>query len=336
MTGSDARSYESRVQRFSAVSGELTSLSDAHIKRLLESATSGGIGFSGTLAETRIKSTDVFIKRIPLASVELANFESTANYFDLPNYFHYGVGSAGFGAWRELRSHIMTTEWALDRHCESFPLLYHWRVVDVPSQTCSTSHFGSLEAAVRYWGSSRAVQSRLLASARAPATVVLFLEHFPETLGQWLPGQPLDVLPDLDCKLGRVLDFMRRKNFLHMDPHFANIMSDGVEMYLTDFGMAMSPGFDLSVDERDFFASHRNYDEVFVGAHLVNSAILPRLNSEKASADVNALVSRYGDAAIRMNKFHKDLSTSSVRTEYPPELRSMRVRSREKRLAQPS
>jgi hypothetical protein len=79
MTGSDARSYESRVQRFSAVSGELTSLSDAHIKRLLESATSRGIGFSGTLAGTRIKSTDVFVKRIPLASVELANFESTAN-----------------------------------------------------------------------------------------------------------------------------------------------------------------------------------------------------------------------------------------------------------------
>ncbi|WP_406418196.1 hypothetical protein [Streptomyces sp. NBC_01614] len=34
---------------------------------------------------------------------------STANVLRLPAYFHHGIGSPGFGAWRELAVHTMTT-----------------------------------------------------------------------------------------------------------------------------------------------------------------------------------------------------------------------------------
>lgn len=46
---------------------------------------------------------------MPLTDVELRpeNVRSTANLFGLPTFYQYGVGSAGFGARRELAVHLM-------------------------------------------------------------------------------------------------------------------------------------------------------------------------------------------------------------------------------------
>ncbi len=54
----------------------------------------------------------IFVKQIPLTDLEKQpeNFRSTANIFKLPLSYQYGIGSAGFGAWRELATHIMTTK----------------------------------------------------------------------------------------------------------------------------------------------------------------------------------------------------------------------------------
>ncbi|MEV6348689.1 hypothetical protein [Actinoplanes sp. NPDC051851] len=52
---------------------------------------------------------------------------STADLFRLPSFFQYGIGSAGFGVWREVAAHTMTTRWVLDRQYSGFPLLHHWR-----------------------------------------------------------------------------------------------------------------------------------------------------------------------------------------------------------------
>ena len=77
--------------------------------------------------------TPVFVKSIPLTGAELANPGSTRNHYGLPPNFQYGVGSAGFGAYRELAAHMATTQWALDGTNEHFPLL-HSRVLPLPEE----------------------------------------------------------------------------------------------------------------------------------------------------------------------------------------------------------
>src|SRR4051812_14890098 len=59
----------------------------------------------------KVGKAKVFVKRIPLTELEYTNMFSTKNLYKLPLYYNYGVGSAGFGAFRELVTHIKTTGW---------------------------------------------------------------------------------------------------------------------------------------------------------------------------------------------------------------------------------
>lgn len=65
----------------------------------------------------------------PLTDEERERPGDTSNIFRLPDFYHFGVGSAGFGAYRELAGHLKATAWILDEAMESFPLLYYCRVV---------------------------------------------------------------------------------------------------------------------------------------------------------------------------------------------------------------
>jgi hypothetical protein len=53
------------------------------------------------------------------------NFFSTKNLYSLPTYYNCGVGSAGFGVFRELVAHIKTTN--LDSQIETFPFTLVYR-----------------------------------------------------------------------------------------------------------------------------------------------------------------------------------------------------------------
>src|SRR5689334_19397889 len=55
----------------------------------------------------------VFVKRVSVTDLEYANMFSTRNVYDLPTFYNYGFGSAGFGVFRELAAHIKTTNWIL-------------------------------------------------------------------------------------------------------------------------------------------------------------------------------------------------------------------------------
>ena len=83
----------------------------------------------GTNHIIKIGNSKVFVKRIPLTDIEYQNMFSTKNHYNLPTYYNYGVGSAGFGAFRELVTHIKTTNWVLKGEIENFPLMYHYRIV---------------------------------------------------------------------------------------------------------------------------------------------------------------------------------------------------------------
>lgn len=91
-------------------------------------------------------------------------------------------GSAGFGAWRELTAHIMTTNWALARKCSNFPLMYHWRILEAPSiPPMNGEQIKKLEDDFRYWDNSPAVRKRLEQIHNSSACVLLFLEYILHT-----------------------------------------------------------------------------------------------------------------------------------------------------------
>ena len=113
-----------RLGNYLNVASYLTSLSNMQVEALLKSSEHHHSGIGGQSSTTSLNGTQVFVKQIPLTNLEqkLENIQSTQNVFNLPLFYQYGVGSAGFGAWRELQSHIMASNWVLTEQCASFPL----------------------------------------------------------------------------------------------------------------------------------------------------------------------------------------------------------------------
>src|SRR5262245_16706023 len=106
-------SHAARLARYDAVATSLALLSDRRLAALVDGAPLVGSGIGGSAVSLEIDGTPVFAKRVPLTDLERRpdNVMSTANLFQLPTFYQYGVGSAGFGAWRELAAHQMTTNW---------------------------------------------------------------------------------------------------------------------------------------------------------------------------------------------------------------------------------
>jgi hypothetical protein len=85
----------------------------------------------------------------------LAHWGSTANLFDLPSSCQYGIGGPSFGAWRALVANTVVTEAVLTGQAESFPLLYHWRVL--PGRPPIAPEHRDIDADVARLGGSAAV-----------------------------------------------------------------------------------------------------------------------------------------------------------------------------------
>ncbi|GHI41077.1 hypothetical protein Sviol_54850 [Streptomyces violascens] len=100
--------YAARLAAYATVGTRLSLLSDCQLGEVVAAAAPLGSGIGGRSAELDIDGTRVFVKRIPLTDTELRpeNVRSTANLFGLPMFYQYGVGSVGFGAWRELAVHV--------------------------------------------------------------------------------------------------------------------------------------------------------------------------------------------------------------------------------------
>ena len=98
-----------RIKQYSKVSTSLTCLSNEKLKQILADSKPMHEGIGGKSALISIDDTPIFVKKVLLTDLEQLpqHFMSTANIFDLPLSYQYGVGSAGFGAWRELATHIM-------------------------------------------------------------------------------------------------------------------------------------------------------------------------------------------------------------------------------------
>ena len=95
-----------RRHRHEALAARLAALGDVALEALLAGAAEWRHGVGGESAVIEVDGEKVFVKKIYLTDLERApgNEGSTANLFDLPVFDQYGVGSAGFGAWRELQA----------------------------------------------------------------------------------------------------------------------------------------------------------------------------------------------------------------------------------------
>ncbi|HWM00713.1 MAG TPA: hypothetical protein VNP92_00085 [Actinophytocola sp.] len=78
-----------------------------------------------------------------------------------------------------------------------------------------------------------AVRVRLESLAAASCSLVLFCEYIPHPILDWMRENPTGI-------------------------------------YLSDFGLATSPHFDLSAVERDFAERHATHDEGYAAMRLVN------------------------------------------------------------------
>jgi hypothetical protein len=329
----DCSVMATRCARHTELSAFLASRRDAELLSLLDAGQDNGVGVGGESTIISVDGEPVFAKRIPLTDRELAHPLSTANLFDLPLFCQYGIGSPGLNAWRELAANKTTTEGVLAGETESFPLLYHWRVL--PGRPPVADEYAEIGAVA----GSPAVRTRLEALVTASCGLVLFCEYIPRSLESWLREDPVSKAGTVERQLSRIVTFLRGRELLHMDGHFGNMRTDGERIYLTDFGLATSPRFALSAAERDFVRRHVTHDAGYAAMRLVNWLVTavcavpasdgPAARNEyvrrcapgKIPADVPPAVAgvltRHAPAAAKMNSFYWKLFSGDVGAEYP-------------------
>lgn len=245
-----------RLEQHHMLSQHLPGLSQAQVIACLKnSETTEGWGVNHS---AQFKETPVFVKRIPLTTQEYARAFDTANHFDLPMYYHYGVGSAGFGAFRELLTHIKCSQWVTQGLHAGFPLLYHYRILPTPLAWKQRSE-ADLKKHLAFWNHNENIAHYLAERAKAPYEIMLFLEYFPYTLHTIGQEKPLQI-PEFIAQADHSLQFLQQQGILHLDAHLANILSDGNQVYISDFGLALDRQFNLQAEEMDFFEQHTHYD----------------------------------------------------------------------------
>lgn len=126
-----------------------------------------------------------------------------------------------------------------------------------------------------------------------------------------------------------------------MDGHFGNLRVDGERICLVDFGLALSPSFDLSEAERDFARHNATHDAGYAAMVLVNWLVtavcgvpvpanggpvarneyVQRCAAGQVPDDIPpaiaAILARHAPAAARLNSFYWRLFGGDLRAEYP-------------------
>ncbi len=317
---------EQRRKTYESVSAWLAALSDDQLAGRLAQAGSGGANVHGNRSGAlEVEGAKVFVKQIALTDLERAAKGSTANLFGLPLFYQYGVGSAGFGAWRELEAYLKASAWALSGECPYFPLVYDWRVLPRTVRALSAEQRDRLDRLAAYWDGSPAVRSRLEAIVEASASIVLFLEHAPQTLHGWLKerskGQPLDGTSETSIirmhrQLREAAKFMNDRGMLHFDLHGWNVLTDGEQVYAADFGLALSSDYDLSPAERAFFETHRLYDRCYVDRVFVEW-LTPEEEPPILTPELSARVKACAPVANVLRRFFQALREDGKTTPYP-------------------
>ncbi|MGV0156068.1 serine/threonine protein phosphatase [Rhodococcus sp. GB-02] len=333
-----------RADRYRKLSAFLASRNDAELAQLVDTARVTSVGVGGaaglvSVGENRLNGVPVFTKRIPLSERELADVGSTSNLFDLPMFCQYGIGGPSFNAWRELAANVVVTDAVLAGETQSFPMLYHWRVL--PGRSPVASEHADIDAVLAAQSGIPAVRTRLEALAAAPSSLVLFCEYIAHPISDWLQDNPAGKAAEVERQFSEIVAFLRDRQLLHMDGHFGNMRTDMERIYLSDFGLATSPHFDLSTAEHDFARRHATHDADYAAMLLVNWLVtevcgVPRPTSGGPVArneyvrwcatghipgdvapGVAAILTRHAPAAAEMNDFYWRLFDGDFDAHYP-------------------
>ncbi|OCH99178.1 hypothetical protein A8135_07985 [Legionella jamestowniensis] len=322
-----------RTQNYTIVSNTLACMSNNQLQQALSTGKAMHTGIGGASIQIEIEKIPVFVKKVPLTALELKpeNFMSTANLFNLPMCYQYGIGSAGFNAWRELAAHVMTTNWVISGLCPNFPMLYSWRIMPNSLNQIDLSYWGSTENYLDYWGNNEYIKDRVESLSKANSSILLFLEHFPKNLYQQLndilsSGDELHTikyLEKLNQSFETVFKFMQDHSFLHMDAHFRNILADEDNIYLSDFGLALSKNFDLTRTELNFINNHKLYDRCSYSLNLLHGVLTSYAgegNWDKTLNDylinklsitlsdkILSVLSNHASVAEKMHRFYKEI-----------------------------
>ena len=294
---------DQRRRAHHALAARLAGMSDADLAALLTAPAPSLFGNGAEVIE--VEGAKVFVKKIALTDLERsAGKGATANLFNLPLFCRYELG---FGAWRELSACLRASAWALSGECVLFPLVHHWRVLPRTPTPVRPELEARLQRCLDAWERSEAVATRVEALWSASASLVLFLEYVPQMLFAWLAdrsgAEGLDEA--MEAAILRIHDewrqaaaFVNARGMLHFDLHAANLLTDGAQIYVSDYGLALCADFDLAPAERDFYEAHRLYDRGYVdwafGGWLrraqlpLTPALEARLESAAPVADVFA------------------------------------------------
>jgi hypothetical protein len=326
-----------RLTLCASLSNTLVRHTDEELVALVAQAPLLHAGVGGRSVLVTIDSTPIFVKQIPLTDLERRpeHVRSTANVFDIPLSCHYGLGGPGFSAWRELAASVIANEWVLSGACANFALLYHWRVL--PSD-----HLEKLDGNVDFWIESAAVRARLEAIHAATAHLVLFCEYVPQNLHEWLSEQlqaseeaAEAAITFVDGHLAPTIAFMNAHGLTHFDTHFENITTDGQRFCFGDFGLALSSDFELTEDEVEFLARHRQYDHgraavgyvlclswAFFGKDQWKENLRAFLKTAQPPVPpaVAAAIRRQAPLALAFLEFSRQVREESKQTPYPAEL----------------
>lgn len=330
-----------RIKQYSKVSTSLACLSNEKLKQILADSKPMHEGIGGKSALISIDDIPVFVKKVPLTDLEQLpqHFMSTANLFNLPLGYQYGVGSAGFGEWRELATHIMTTNWVITGECANFPIMYHWRILPSHPGDININYWGDIEKYCQYWENSDVIRKRVENLNNASAHIALFLEYVPQNLHDWLSAQITKggdsaeaAVTFVDEQLKETNKYMNARGLMHFDAHFENILTDGKQLYLSDFGLALSSKFDLTPEEIEFLKQHQFYDQACAAVNLLHCIITSLFGKEhweirlreylagelsNAPPAINTIINRYAPMALLMDEFFQKLQKESKSTPYP-------------------
>jgi hypothetical protein len=342
---------ERRHRRRSA-GAALASMSDAALMDLLATGEGGASSIGGSNVRLDVAGIPVFAKCVPVTDLEMQNRGSTANLFGLPTMYHYGVGSTGTNVWRELAAHEAVTTWVADQQVAGFPLLYHARLLPVRTATAADEGLANTESVISYWDGSLAVGRRVDALASSTASLALFLEHIPSTLATWLSQHSDHELEAaflaVEGQLLATVDFMNGQELHHFDIHLGNVLTDGCQLYLTDFGLASSLGFELTQTERDFLGANATHDKCLARTMLMNWLVTKFMAPQDAAqrneivralaageqpaglpSGLSAVARRHAAVAVVINDFYWSLFGDSRAMPYPTEATEQLLRHSE-------
>ncbi|WP_240372792.1 hypothetical protein [Brevibacterium zhoupengii] len=261
-----------RVDSARRMSVEIARLDDSQVRDLVDSAETVGVGIGGTTKTVHVAGTPVFVKQLPITRSEETDPFATDNRAGLPFVCHYGIGSPSCGVGREVAAHQLTSEWVESGEVDFFPLLLGSRIVDLKPDVDLSEFDG--DGPPQQWGTSwPQVERRLAEMKTARSSMVLFLEHVPETLGSALrrslaEGSGESVFTDTVAQIIAATAWMEKQGFHHFDVHPGNILIHEGRLLFTDFGLSLHHRFDLTTEEASSLTTHPGFDRDTALMHL--------------------------------------------------------------------